>query len=103
MKQDQMILVAAVGFAALLVAQKKGWLKSSPLSASVPWPTFQFPSASADRGYRPSDPGAYVTTDDLIAGVSENDYSTIAPGRFEQTIDDALSLPGFYSPGIKAW
>ena len=102
MKQDQMILVAAVGFAAFLVAQKKG-LFNRVYSPSAPWPTFQFPSADADRGYRPSDPGAYVTTDDLIAGVSENDYTTIAPGRFEQTIDDALALPGFYTPGVKAW
>jgi hypothetical protein len=70
----------------------------------MPLPSFQgglFAEPGTDRGYRASDPGAYVATDDLIAGATENDWG-YTPSRFEQTIDDALSpdpMAGFWQPG----
>ena len=99
MSDDKLILVGAVGFAVFLVGQKKGWFKGS---VSLPGLSLQFPNPAADNGYRASDPGAYVTADDLIKGVTENDWQNMPTTAFDQSIDDLLSpdpMAGFWQPG----
>jgi len=99
MKIDQLILVGAVAFAGLLVAQKTGVLKKTTLS-SVPWPSFTFNNDTAltasneEKGYDPVNPGNYVTTDDLIKGVADNDWGYIPP-TFDQKADGLLYAPAY--------
>lgn len=103
MKNEQLILVAAVGFAAFLVAKKTGMFKRAALTGG-PYPSTTFHNDSAfaespeEKGYNPDNPGAYVFTDDLIKGVADNDWG-YTPSRFEQTADDVLSNAGFWQPG----
>lgn len=100
MKKDQMIIGAAVLFAAALVAQKTGLLKkfTGQGGSSVPFSMQGFgrletPFAAGDtEGYNPADPGRYVTTDDLIIGVTDNDWQNIP--TFQQTADAVLATPG---------
>lgn len=95
MKDDQKILVVACAFAVFLVGQKKGWFKAAPVLG----PSFQFPGA--DLGYRPNEPGAYVSTDDIIRGATDNDWQNVPETVFDQNIDDLLSpdpMAGFWRP-----
>jgi hypothetical protein len=100
MKNEQLILVAAVGFAAFLVAQKTGLFKRAALTGG-PYPSATFHNDSAfaesseEKGYDPDNPGAYVFTDDLIKGVADNDWG-YTPSRFEQTADSLLYAPNYY-------
>lgn len=99
MKKDTLILSGAVLIAGILVAQKTGLLgrvtsgRLTPvdlITGFVPR-TSPLDTTNTERGYNPADPGAYVSTDELIAGATDNDWMYIP--TFDQTIDAALGAP----------
>lgn len=89
MKTEQLILIGAVAFAGLLVAQKTGILKKAGVSSGKPYsgsflsdtPFFQ---TSEEQGYDPSNPGNYVFVEDLAKGQADQDW-LYTPSRFEQS------------------
>ncbi|KQQ97418.1 hypothetical protein [Massilia sp. Leaf139] len=100
MSNDKLILAAAVGFAAFMVAQKKGLFKKAALTSGA-YPSFVFNNDSAfaaspeEQGYDPQNPGKYVTTDDLIKGALDGDWG-YTPSVFEQTANDLFYSPSYY-------
>lgn len=96
MKKDTVILGAAAIIAGVLIAQKTGVLGKLTARPLTPVDlitgftprTSPFETVETERGYNPADPGAYVSVDELIAGVADNDYSYIP--TFGQTVDAVL-------------
>lgn len=100
MKRDQLIILGAVAFAGVLVANKMGMFKAKPAAAWRPG-KFQsdtaFDEAPGEEGYDPANPGKFVFVDDLLQGVTDRDWS-YTPSVFEQTADDVFYRPT-YRPG----
>jgi len=103
MKNDQLILVGALAFAGFLVAKKSGVIKA-PAAAPVRQAPYSgwtnYGSPSTPRGYDVADPGAYVTTDGLIADAANGVDYTYVP-TFDQQIDSVLGIPAVNGP--KVW
>jgi hypothetical protein len=104
---DNMILLAAVGFAAFLMMKKNG---TTAKGKTVKGPALSFDTPLAfkpgalilsgdsdddDGGYDPRNPGKFVPVADLTGG-DEWQYS---PSRFDQNVDDLLAGQTFKKTG----